>query len=946
MKKRLLFAALAMMCAGSSFAYEVDDYVFTSTQKLKITSENLVENGNFSADYEGWTDAEGSAVNGEVWGIEPGVGPNGENAIKSLGATEGVAFCRSFELEEGTYIASFQIKGTEAGKTSIGTVSNGAVTISANCADIFINYDGTLAKGVSSADFPVQDVAAAADFTSEWTTVNFYFEIADTLENIHPALVMYFERMATDVMITNIAIHNAEEVYDTRTTDRLMAYAELLMEDANFNTASASGAKTKLQNAINQVKAYMENGQIDSRGSSMETALIGAINNYLDIESTDMSDKFSLDFASVGSVGRGRSFGSQLTNILLNGNAPNSNKTGNWGHIAGEDCLMSAIQTRQYGHTATFTVVNSDFPAGKYFFTAEIRNAYTGSSSWPCPGQTFTLETMCQMSIGETTIDIGPVVGEQYQRFYLVAEVAESGQFTASVYWPGNGDRQEGGAFYIREVSVRAFGDPQEAIERLAAWKAFKAQYDAAVGARNTIVEMQSDANYPWNKAALQEALDTYDPFFHITDGWVSADGEDTRAATTDQLNEWAMYQGSEIPEDEKATYYVVRGYQAAITAVREANKPITDLNAGIGDAQDVMDDGLFSDGDRETFAAAIQTAQNTVDGIKASTSDATSEADAATLVAALETLNAAVEAYKVSAHITPIVDIDFSGTIEEIMDSETGESTYVIKGAAGEMQFPAGAVNPEDPDNTWTFALGYAGEYPDVLHVGGGHLGTVALPEVPTDNDGLRINFDLWVGNLGKSYIDVELFNAGGTRVAGFSFNRYDGAVGYNEFNNEENTGLDLVKYVTGQGSSSVGNAGICIDSNKSSFTLDVDYKAGLIYGNVTNGRNGTCKGARIALPMPADEDNKIVSFAVGCDANDGTQTYTKSNSGAYARRCWFDNLIIYKYASVAGEQQGIETIAAERVAEQGIFNLQGQKVQTPAKGLYIINGKKYIVK
>ncbi len=945
MKKRLLFAALAMMCAGSSFAYEVDDYVFTSSQKLKITSENLVENGDFSADFEGWTDAEGSPVNGEVWGIEPGVGPNGENAIKSSGAAEGVPFCRSFELEEGTYIATFQIKGTEAGKTSIGTTSNDAVTISGNCADIFINYDGTLAKGVSSAEFPVQNVAAAADFTSEWTTVNFYFEIVDTLETIHPALVMYFERMATDVMITNIAIHNAEEVYDTRTTDRLMAYAELLMEDANFNTGSASGAKTKLQNAINQVKAYMDNGQIDSRGSSMETALISAINNYLDVESTDMSDQFSFDFASIAAVGRGRNFPSgALKNVKLNGGTAGG---GNWGHIANEDCLMSAIQTGQKNHTATFEVFNTDFPAGKYFFTAEIRNAYTGKSSWPCPGQTFTLETMCQMSIGETTIDVGPVVGEQYQRFYLVAEVAESGQFNAKVYWPGNPSNGDGGAFYIREVSVRAFGDPQEAIERLAAWKAFKAQYDAAVGARNTIVEMQSDANYPWNKAALQEALETYDPLLHITDGWVSADGEDTRAATTDQLNEWAKYQGGEIPEDEKATYYVVRGYQAAITAVREANKPITDLNAGIANAQDVMNDGLFSAGDRAAFAAAIQTAQNTVDGIKASTSDATSEADAATLVAALETLNAAVEAYKVSANVKPIVDIDFSDEegIKEIMNNETGESYFVIKGKAGEMQFPAGAVNPDDPDNTWTFALGYAGEYPDVLHVGGGHLGTVALPEVPTDNDGLRINFDLWVGNLGKSYIDVELFNAGGIRVAGFSLNRYDPAVGYNEFNNEENTGLDILKYVSGLGSSSVGNAGICTDANKSSFTLDIDYKAGLIYGNVTNGRNGTCKGARIALPMPADEDNKIVTFAVGCDDQDGTQTYTKSNSGAYARRCWFDNLTIYKYASVAGEQ-GIETIAADRVAEQGIFNLQGQKVQNPAKGLYIINGKKYIVK
>lgn len=938
MKKRLLFAALALVCTANTFAFEVDDYVFTKTQKLKVTGENLIANGAFTNGTAGWTNAAGDAIDGETWSLEEGLGPNGENVLTSLGANADAALCYRFTPEEGaggTFVVSYQIKGDAAGSTTVPTIKDGTTTINGNCADIFVNTDGSTTHVASTEEAPVVSVAAIENFTDDWTTVNYYVSVEEG-----QYLVLYFEKMTSGVKLTNFAIQAADEVYDTRIIDAQIAFAERLMDDANFNTASASAERTKLQQVIDKIREFEADGSIDEKGEQMETNLANNLEKYLSVESSNMDDQFSFDFASMEGVGRGRSFGSQLKNVLLNGGAQGG---GSWGHIKDTDCLMSAIQSGQKNHTATFEAVNADFPAGKYFFTAEIRNAYTGKSSWPCPEQTFTLETTCQMSIAETTVDIGPVVGEDYQRFYLIAEVAEAGQFSAKIYWPGTGN--DGGAFYIRNVSVRAFGDPQEAIERLAAWKTFKAQYDAAVSARNTIVEMQSDANYPWNKAALQEALDTYDSFFHLTDGWVSEEGEDTRVATTDELTDWAKYQGGEIPEDEKATYYVVRGYQAAINAVKEANKPITDLNAGIADAQDVMDDGLFSDGDRETFAAAIQTAQNTVDGIKASTSDATSEADAATLVAALETLNAAVEAYKVSANITPIVDIDFSGSIEEVTDGETGETTYFIKGAAGEMQFPAGSVNSEDPDNTWTFALGYAGELTDVLHVGGGNLATVALPAVPTDNDGLRINFDLWAGNLGGGYLDVELLNAAGTRVAGFSFCRYDGAVGYNEFNNEENTGLDILKYVSGLGSSSVGNAGICVDANKSSFTFDIDYKAGLIYGNVTNGKNGTCKGARIALPMPVDEDNKITTFAVGCDGNDGTATYTSKNAGAYARRCWFDNLIIYKYASVADEQQGIETVAADR-AEQGIFNLQGQKVEKAVRGLYIINGKKVIVK
>ena len=45
-----------------------------------------------------------------------------------------------------------------------------------------------------------------------------------------------------------------------------------------------------------------------------------------------------------------------------------------------------------------------------------------------------------------------------------------------------------------------------------------------------------------------------------------------------------------------------------------------------------------------------------------------------------------------------------------------------------------------------------------------------------------------------------------------------------------------------------------------------------------------------------------------------------------------------------------GIESVAAEGTQTgnklSGIYNLMGQKVKNPTKGLYIINGKKTIVK
>jgi hypothetical protein len=41
-----------------------------------------------------------------------------------------------------------------------------------------------------------------------------------------------------------------------------------------------------------------------------------------------------------------------------------------------------------------------------------------------------------------------------------------------------------------------------------------------------------------------------------------------------------------------------------------------------------------------------------------------------------------------------------------------------------------------------------------------------------------------------------------------------------------------------------------------------------------------------------------------------------------------------------------GIDAITATRSADGIIYNLSGQRVATPTRGIYIKNGKKYIIK
>ncbi len=431
--------------------------------------------------------------------------------------------------------------------------------------------------------------------------------------------------------------------------------------------------------------------------------------------------------------------------------------------------------------------------------------------------------------------------------------------------------------------------------------------------------------------------------------GWVTDDGEDTGVATNDELTDWANYQGVEMYDEQGAqlTYQLVRGYQNAVNYVKAENKIFQDIVDEIAAAEAIRDDDMNMTGDKQTFQAAIDAAAEARTSMLATTTDATREADEATMNTVLETLKAAEEAFKASvSQLVPIVDINFANGFEPVKTAVTEEdepttSSYVIKGTAGQMDFPLAAVSYNEETGTYantgtTFGLG-TGEGEaltggEVLRVGN-NTATVALPEVPGDEDVVRVQFNAWFGKLTGKYMFVDLRNAAGERVAGFRYNRYDNAIGYNDFNNEGNTGMDIQKYTNNI--SNVNNADILTDKNKSSFDLIIDYKAKTMVGTITT-TNGTCTGTPVALSTLAD--NKITTFAVGSDYN---------NEG---RRCWFDDLIIYKYASQAAGpiDTGIATVdTAAKPATGAIYNLMGVRLNSkPAKGLYIIDGKKYMAK
>ena len=974
MKKRLLTQLLAVACAAGAYAFNVGDYVYTDNARLKIAGANLVENGDFSNGFTGWMSAEGSTPNSEVFSLEPGFGPNGESVVKSLGATEGQAFCGRWTLDPATYVVSFDVNVPAATNSSASNYTvdkNGNVTYSTpnNYFDVFINGNGALSKVQSTEEAPVGNVATATYLPQEWKTVSFVANVQADQQ-----LVLHFEKLTTETMFTNISIHKVTPVYDVRPLENKMDFIKELMDDENFNVAAAADARTTLEGTLGMYPELLTSGEMDdaSSGESFAQLLDQYIEDFLGVTSVNLNTLIpGLDIASLATWGRGGQYSANYK-LDLQG--------GNWGHLGGNDVdvLRSAIQNG-YAHSATYNAFHEDLPAGKYFFSAEIRNANTGKASWPTE-PVFTLATDgCKMFIANDSIDLPTIEGEKYQRFYMIADVADDGKFRAGVTWPGV---SSGGAFFIRNTMARAFNKNVIAdAEHVQAFKKYITQWNAATSARHTLIEMQSDDNYPWSKQTLADARTAWDPYYKAQNNklWSDADGKDTGVATTDELNDWALYQGVELysePDETGATtrleYQVVRGYQGAVNTVKADNQPFADLAEAIDAAKELRNKGTNLTGDRDAFKTAIETAIATIKDVRSKTTDATREADTETLVQALNNLKTAQEAFLNTVQGTEVlVDIDFSNNFEQTtkqIDEETSEDIYVIKGNLGQMEFPLQFVELDNTQANWNYALGFNGELNDVLHVGGatGSYATVYF-QPTTEKDYLQVNFDLWLGELGKGFMNVDLLNAKGVRVAGFSYDCYNNNTSYNDFDNAEGTGMKLSNSLLKHNhDKSGGAASICTDALRNSFELVLDYQAGTMTGKYVNASN-TVVGEPVAIPEikeTVDEEevlaNQVTAFRISA------ASYQKANNGASGRRCWFDNLKIAKQTSAedmpedildkgwADEPQnvdydeevdGISTLKAE--FKNVIYSITGQKLmQRPAKGVYIMNGKKYIAK
>lgn len=152
--KRLLTQLLALTFVVSANALGVGEYMYSNTNKFKVVGENIVTNGNFAEGVDGWTDETGNAVDQTVWGTATEDGRTlVQSNAQSVEAGSGLA--NVWMLGQGVYAISYKAKATTGIVTSVTSGAN-------NYINFFASVDGvTNSRAISGVE----------SISTDWTQV-------------------------------------------------------------------------------------------------------------------------------------------------------------------------------------------------------------------------------------------------------------------------------------------------------------------------------------------------------------------------------------------------------------------------------------------------------------------------------------------------------------------------------------------------------------------------------------------------------------------------------------------------------------------------------------------------------------------------------------------------------------------------------------------------------
>lgn len=583
MNKRLLLSFAAIMGAMTSFAYNVGDYVYTHDAKFKVVGDNLIANGNFASNYDGWKDYADGALSPDYWSIETGAAEDGKgNVIQSANGgadLTGNYMYQAVPFESGkTYVVTFKMKGVEPGTSSITQKTS-------NYVDVFANADGTVSK---TAD-RFQQVATTDALNAEWTSYSFSF--TDTITGGSTGyIVVSFGQLTQGTQISDVEILEVESVFDTRISDKEIAYAKSLLAIEDFKNG-----RDEFSGTIESVEGFFKTPASDDPSGAAEAinSFVLAENAFLDANSYDVS-------SMINSKQLWRTKMQKANGTYGDWYVEGSTR---WYHDPSSDPYIRDYMPGFYSLNAGTAKIVKKMPAGKYFFSCESkghRMAGTSKATQNVPDYTWTVEG-CKVFVGKDSVAFN-LDQRNFERHFVMSTVADGDTLNAGFWHPAL-TQSLGGQIYVQNPVLRIVGDNSNGemktyVENYVALNAVATQANALKVMLDSAVVVSAKAEYPWGKAELNDTTTKYQTVYSELS--VLKPGAELFDVAADSLEQ------------------SMRIVRSAINAYYSLNAPYTDLKAQIAQANESINLPANANGDKATFKTVIDKAQGLINSATA----------------------------------------------------------------------------------------------------------------------------------------------------------------------------------------------------------------------------------------------------------------------------------------------------------------------------------------
>ena len=587
MNKRLLLSFAAIMGAMTSFAYNVGDYVFTHDAKFKVVGDNLITNGNFASNYDGWKDYADGALSPDYWSIETGASQTGGNVIQSANGSAdltGNYMYQAVPFESGkTYVVTFKMKGVDPGTSSITQKTS-------NYVDVFANADGTTSK---TAD-RFQQVATTDAVKAEWTSYSYSF--TDTVTGGSTGfIVVSFGQLTQGTQISDVEIREVQSVFDTRISDKEFAYAKSLLAIDDFKNGRDvfNGVLESIQGAFGTPNAMDE----PSTAEDALKSFVEAENIFLDANSYDVSSMINSKQLWTTKIQKANG---TYGDWYVEGSS-------RWFHDPASDPYIRDYFPGYYSLGAGTAKIVKEMPAGKYFFSCESkghRMAGTSKALNGVPDYTWTVEG-CKVFVGKDSVAFN-LDQRNFERHFVMSNVAEGETLNAGFWHPAL-TQSLGGQIYVQNPVLRIVGDNSNGemktyVENYVTLNAIATQANSLKVMLDSAVVVAAKAEYPWGKAELNDTTTKYQ-------------------AVYSELS--ALQPGAELFDvAADSLMQSMRIVRSAIQAYYDLNAPYTDLKAQIAQANESINLPANANGDKASFQTVITKAQGLIDNTTADYSE------------------------------------------------------------------------------------------------------------------------------------------------------------------------------------------------------------------------------------------------------------------------------------------------------------------------------------